>query len=60
MLVKNKQIDVGFRQVRMFGTMFNYKGYGLDLIENKVVGSCVPEYLLSTYNNQEEINPRKK
>ena len=40
--------------------MFNYKGYNLDIIENKVANTCVPEYLLSTYNNQEEINPIKK
>ena len=42
----------------MYGTLYNYKGYGLDT--NNYDGACVPNYLLETYNNREETNPRNK
>ena len=40
----------------MYGTLHNYKVYGLDT--NNCDGACVPNYLLETYNNREETNPR--
>ena len=42
----------------MYGTLYNYKGYGLDT--NNYDGACVPNHLLKTYNNQDETNPRNK
>ena len=38
----------------MYGALFNYKGYNLDIIENNIENSCVPTYLLKTHNNQGE------
>ena len=42
----------------MYGTLYNYKGYGLDA--NNYDGACVPRHLLETYNNQDVTNPRNK
>ena len=53
---RNQDISIGFRQIRMYGTFNNYKGYGLDT--NNYDGACVPNYPLETYNNREETNPR--
>ena len=44
----------------MYGTLFNYKGYGLDALNGKIQNACVPEYLLNLYNNENETNPRKR
>ena len=53
---RNQNVPVSFRQVRMYGTLYGYKGYGLDT--NNYDGACVPNYPLETYNNREETNPR--
>ena len=42
----------------MYGTLYNCIGWGLDGGEYDV--ACVPNYLLETYNNREETNPRNK
>ena len=55
---RNQNVPVSFRQIRMYGTLYNHKGYGLDT--DNYDGACVPNYLLETYNNREETNPRNK
>ena len=42
----------------MYGTLYNYKGYGLET--NNYDGACVPRHLLETCNNQDVTNPRNK
>ena len=54
----NQTIPVRFRQIKMYGTLYNYNGYGLDAKDYD--GTYVPRYLLETYNNQEVTNPRNK
>ena len=44
----------------MYGTIFNYTGYGLHARIGKTPDACVPEYILMTYNNPKETNPRKR
>ena len=44
----------------MYGTIFNYSGFGLEALNSKTPNACVPEYLLQLYNNKEETNPRKR
>ena len=55
---RNQSISIDFRQIRMYGTLYNLIGYGLDA--KNYDGACVPNYLLATYNNQEVTNPRNK
>ena len=55
---RNQNVPVKIRRIRMYGTLYNYKGYGLDT--NNYDGACVPDYLLETYNNREETSPRNK
>ena len=55
---RHQDISIGFRQIIMYGTLYNYKGYGLDT--NIYDGACVPNHLLETYNNREYTNPRNK
>ena len=47
---RNQNISIGFRQIRMYGTHYNYNGYGLDA--KKYDGACVPNYLLETYSTK--------
>ena len=42
----------------MYGTLYNYIGWGLD--GGEYDGACFPNYLSETYNNQDETNPRNK
>ena len=44
----------------MYGTIFNYTGFGLQALTGKTPDACVPEYLFKLYNNPEETNPRKR
>ena len=46
---RNHNISISFRQISMYGTLCNYKWYGLDT--NSYDGACVPRHLLETYNN---------
>ena len=55
---RNQDISIGLRQTRMYGTLYNYKGNGLDT--NTYDGACVPTHLLETYNNREGTNPINK
>ena len=55
---RNQSISIDFRQIRMYGTLYNLIGFGLDAKDYD--GACVPNYLLATYNNQEVSNPRNK
>ena len=55
---RNQNVSVKFRQIKMYGALYDYKGYGLDA--NNYDGACVPNYLLETYNNQDVTNPRNK
>ena len=50
---RNQNVPVNFRQINMYGTLYNYNGYGLDA--KKYDGACVPRHLLETYNNQDVI-----
>ena len=40
---RNQRISIVFRQIRMYGTLYNYNGYGSDA--KKYDGACVPNYL---------------
>ena len=55
---RNQNVPVTVRQIRMYGTLYNCIGWGLD--GGEYDGACVPNYLLETYNNREETNPRNK
>ena len=44
----------------MYGTVFNYLGYGLQARQGKIPNACVPQYIHKLYNNEEETNPRKR
>ena len=49
---KNQNAPVKFRQIKMYGTLYNYKGYGLDT--NNYDGACVPNYFLETFKTTEK------
>ena len=55
-----KQHETHFKDIKMYGTLFNYNGFGLDAIKGKIENACVPEYLYNLYNNPDETNPRKR
>ena len=46
---RHQAIPVSFRQKGMYGTLYNYNGYGLDA--KNYDGACVPRHLLETYSN---------
>ena len=52
--------NINFKDIKMYGTLFNYNGFALQAVESKKPNSCVPEYLFKMYNNPEETNPRKR
>lgn len=52
--------NTNFKDIKMYGTVFNYNGFALQAIGSKTLNSCVPEYLLKLYSNPEETNPRKR
>ena len=57
---KQKQHETHFKDIKMYGTLFNYNGFGLDAIKGEIANACVPEYLHKLYNNPDETNPRKR
>ena len=58
---KQKQTqNIDFRDIKMYNTVFNYNGFGLQATQTETPNSCVPEYLLKLYNNPAETNPRKR
>ena len=57
---KLKQHETHFKDIKMYGTLCNYNGFGLDAIKGEIANACVPEYLYKLYNNPDETNPRKR
>ena len=58
---KAKQnLSTDIKHIKMYGTVFNYLGYGLQARQGKIPNACVPQYLRELYNNDEETNPRKR
>ena len=57
---QRQQVSVGFRNIKMYNSVFNYIGYGLKAQQNEIPNTCVPTYLLKLLNNPEETNPRKR
>ena len=58
---KAKQnLSTDIKHIKMYGTVFNYLGYGLKARQGKIPNACVPQYLRELYNNTEETNPRKR
>ena len=58
---KSKQnLSQDIKHIKMYGTVFNYLGYGLMAQQGEIPNACVPEYLLKLYNNEEETNPRRR
>ena len=55
---RNQKVPIKFRRIKMYGTPYNYNGYGLDA--KKKDGACVPRHFLETYNNQDVTNPSNK
>ena len=56
---KKQQATTNFSEIKMYGTIFNYTGFGLQALIGKTPDACVPEYILITYNNPKETNPKK-
>ena len=61
-LIKKEKQDLSqdIKHIKMYGTVFNYLGYGLMAQQGEIPNACVPQYLLKLYNNEEETNPRKR
>ena len=58
---KAKQdLSQDIKHIKMYGTVFDYLGYGLMAQHGKIPNACVPQYLLKLYNNEEETNPRRR
>ena len=57
---QRQQVSVGFRNIKMYNSVFNYIGYGLMAQQNEIPNTCVPTYLLKLSNNPKETNPRKR
>ena len=47
-----------FRNVKMYGTLFNYIGYMAHAVYKN--GCCVPQFIFDTLHNPNEQNPRKR
>ena len=52
--------NTDFRTIKMYGTVFNYKGFMLDAIETKTPNCCVPEYIHDLLYNPFETDGRKR
>ena len=37
-----KQPETHFNDIKMYGTLFNYNGFGLDAIKGEIANACVP------------------
>ena len=57
---KKQQATTNFSEIKMYGAISNYTGFGLQALIGKTPDACVPEYILITYSNPEETNPRKR
>ena len=45
-----------FKDLKLYGTLLNYHGYGLTASMNAKTMSCVLEYILAMLNNENEPN----
>jgi hypothetical protein len=52
--------NADFSRIKMYGTVFNYKGFMLDAIETKTPNCCVPEYIHDLLYNPTETDFRKR
>ena len=59
-LEKQQQATTDLCEIKIYGAIFNYTGFGLQALIGKTPDACVPEYILITYNNPKETNPRKR
>ena len=57
---KKQELHVRLRENNMYGTIFNYTGFGLQALNGKTPDACVPEYVFDLYHNPDETNPRKR
>jgi len=53
-------LSTDIKHIKMYGTAFNYLGYGLMAQQRDTPNVCVPTYLLELYNNENETNPRRR
>ena len=49
-----------FKDLKLFGTLLNYHGYGLMARMNAQTMSCVLDYILDMLNNENESNRKKR
>ena len=42
---KKQQATTHFCEIKMYGTTFNYTGFGLQALIGKIPDACVPEYI---------------
>ena len=45
---------------KMYGTIFNYAGFGLQAMNCKTPDACVPEYAFDLYHNNESLTESGK
>jgi len=55
-----QDLSKDIKHIKMYGTVFDYLGYGLMARQGKIPNACVPQYLLELYNNEKETNPRRR
>ena len=55
---KRATTNYSFREIKMYGTRFNYLGYMANAGYNN--GCCVPQFIFDTLHNPNETNPRKR
>ena len=55
-----QNLSTDIKHIKMYGTVFNYLGYGLEAQQGNIPNACVPTYLKELYNNENETNPRKQ
>ena len=60
MYINDKSVikDYSFRNIKMYGTIFNYPGYMANA--GYTTGCCVPQFIFDTLHDPNEKNPRKE
>ncbi len=53
---RNQTNNVKFSKIKMYGTVFNYKGFMLEAMKTENPNCCVPEYIHDLLNNQFETD----
>ena len=56
---KKQELQVKFREIKMYGTIFNYTGFGLQALNGKTPDACVPEYVFDLYHSPERQTQEK-